>query len=334
LGDDGDDGFAAVHPQVRALLRAMCDLADPDAAPAGAEPTPAELAAERASYLDATLRLGGAAEPVASTEDVVIPAADGARLRGRVYAPQHAPDARALVVWLHGGGWYVGDIPSFDRVARTLANAAGAKVLLVEYRLAPEHPWPVPVQDADATVRWARSAGARQLGTDPARVALGGDSAGGQLALVAARHARDDGLPGLQALLLVYPALDPSLRSESYAAFAEGPMLTRADMQKCWHYYGGAGADRGDPDFAPLTATDWDGLPPARVAVAGQDVLRDDGLALVRTLREAGLPVQERVFADMVHGFARWGGVVDAARELLVWLADGVRAADQPQTPS
>src|SRR3954453_7305649 len=157
----------------------MGDIADPDAAPAGAEPTPAELAAERASYLDSTLRLGGAAEPVASTEDIVIPADDGARLPGGAYAPQHAPDARGLIVWLHGGGWYVGDIPTFDRVARTLANAAGAKVMLVEYRLAPEHRWPVPVHDADAVVRWARAAGAEQLAVDPARVSLGGDSAGG-----------------------------------------------------------------------------------------------------------------------------------------------------------
>src|SRR4051812_5507940 len=309
----------------------MGDVADPQEP--SAEPSPAELAAERADYLDATLRLGGAAEPVASATDVVIPADDGARLPGRVYAPLHAPDAEALIVWLHGGGWYVGDIPTFDRVARTLANAAGAKVMLVEYRLAPEHRWPVPVHDADAVVRWARAAGAEQLAVDPARGSLGGDSAGGQLAVVAARHARADGLPPLRALVLAYPALDPTLDSESYRSFADGPMLTRADMEKCWRYYGGAHADLSDPDFAPLTATDWTGLPPARVAVAGQDVLRDDGLALVRALRDAGLPVQERLFDDMVHGFARWGGVVDAARELLVWLADGVRAADQPQAP-
>src|SRR4051812_29325930 len=155
----------------------MGDVADPQEP--SAEPSPAELAAERADYLDATLRLGGAAEPVASATDVVIPADDGARLPGRVYAPLHAPDAEALIVWLHGGGWYVGDIPTFDRVARTLANASGAKVLLVEYRLAPEHPWPVPLQDAHAAVRWARAAGGGQLGVDPPRVGLGGGSARG-----------------------------------------------------------------------------------------------------------------------------------------------------------
>ncbi|HWI72884.1 MAG TPA: alpha/beta hydrolase, partial [Baekduia sp.] len=190
----------ALHPQVRSLLRAMGDVAAPDTT-SEAEPTPADLAAERAEYLDATMRLGGAAEPVASFDDVVIPAADGARLPARVYAPQHAPGTDALLVWLHGGGWYVGDIPTFDRVARTLANASGAKVLLPEYRLAPEHRWPVQTDDARAVVAWARAAGAEQLDVDPGRVVLGGDSAGGQLATVAARHAARDGLAPLRALL-------------------------------------------------------------------------------------------------------------------------------------
>jgi acetyl esterase len=305
----------AVHPQVRALLEAMAS---------DGEPAPADLVAERAAYLDATLRLGGAAEQVASAVDLVVPSEE-ARLPARLYTPQHFPEAEGLLVWLHGGGWYVGDIPTFDRVARTLANASGLKVLLVEYRLAPEYHWPVQIGDADAVVSWARSeAGATQLAIDPARVVLGGDSAGGQLAVVAARHARTDGLPALRALLLAYPALDPSLASESYKSFADGPMLTRADMARCWGFYLN-GAGDGDPDAAPLVATDWDGLPPTWVAVAGQDVLRDDGLALATTLEGAGIAVQRRVFEDMVHGFARWGGVVDAARELLVWLADGAR---------
>jgi acetyl esterase len=312
---DPDGGLDAVHPQVRALLEAMVSEG---------EPAPADLAAERAAYLDATLRLGGAAEPVASAVDLVVPSGE-ARLPGRLYAPQHFSETDGLLVWLHGGGWYVGDIPTFDRVARTLANASGLKVLLVEYRLAPEHHWPVQIGDADAVVGWARSPeGAEQLAIDPTRVVLGGDSAGGQLAVVAARHARNDGLPAVRALLLAYPALDPSMASESYKSFADGPMLTRADMARCWGFYLD-GAGEGDPDAAPLLATDWDGLPPAWIAVAGQDPLRDDGLGLARVLGDAGLPVHSRVFEDMIHGFARWGGVVDAARELLTWLAAGAR---------
>jgi acetyl esterase len=315
--DDAPDPLAAVHPQVRALMEAMADAA------AGEEPGPADLASERAAYLDATLRLGGAAEPVEAVVDLVIPSGE-ARLPARIYTPQHFPEASGLLVWLHGGGWYVGDIPTFDRVARTLANASGAKVLLVEYRLAPEFHWPVQVGDADAVVAWARSGdGAAQLGIDPGAVVLGGDSAGGQLAVVAARHARSDGLPPLRALLLAYPALDPTMASESYISFAEGPMLTRADMEQCWSYYLD-GADPSDVDVAPLLAGDWDGVPPTWIAVAGQDPLRDEGLALAAALSAAGIPVQTRVFEGMVHGFARWGGVVDDARELLVWLAEGV----------
>jgi acetyl esterase len=322
-----DDGLQALHPQVRSLLRAMGDVADDGgAADAEHEPTPADLAAERAAYLDTTLRLGGAAEPVASAVDLVIPSG-AARLPARLYAPLHAPETDALLVWLHGGGWYVGDIPTFDRVARTLANASGAKVLLAEYRLAPEHRWPVQVGDAGAIVRWARAAdeGAAQLETDPTRVVLGGDSAGGQLAVVAARHAAADGLAPLRALLLAYPALDPAMGSEAYARFADGPMLTRADMERCWRLYLD-GASRTDPDAAPLLADDLGGLPPASIAVAGQDPLRDDGLALAARLEDLGVPVQTRVFDDMVHGFARWGGVVDAAGELLRWLGDAARA--------
>jgi acetyl esterase len=316
-----DEDYAAVHPQVRALLRAMGDIADPGEP--SAEPTPAELAAERADYLDSTIRLGGAAEPVAAVEDIVIPADDGARLPARVYTPLHAPDTAETIVWLHGGGWYVGDIPTFDRVGRALANAAGAKVVLPEYRLAPEHRWPTQVGDADAIVRWARGAGARQLAVDPARVAIGGDSAGGQLALVATRRARsaDAELPPVNALLLVYPCLDPTVSSDAMREFEHGPMLTKADVERCWGYYRGGGAD-DDPDLAPLVATDWDGMPPTRVAVAGQDPLRDDGLRLVGLLREAGVPVRERVFEGMVHGFLRWGGVVDGTGELIGWLAD------------
>jgi acetyl esterase len=278
-------------------------------------PPPADLAAERREYLDATLRLGGAAEPVAAVEDVVVPAADGARLRGRVYVPQHPPDADAWVVWLHGGGWYVGDIPTFDRVARSLANASGCRVLLAEYRLAPEHRWPTQVRDADAIVAWA-------LERAPGRVVVGGDSAGGQLAVVAARHA---GPGALRALLLVYPALDPAMEGASHTEFADGPMLTRADMEKCWDYYLGD-ADRTDPDVAPLLG-DLHGMPATWIALAEEDPLRDDGRRLAAALDRAGAPVVLERFDGMVHGFLRWGGVVDAAGECLRWLGAAARAA-------
>lgn len=306
-----------LHPQVQALL----DAADPDA------PQPADLAGERAAYVDVALRLGGAAEPVAAVEQLVVPSGD-ARLRAALYTPQHEPDTDALVVWLHGGGWYVGDIPGFDRVARSLANASGAKVLLPEYRLAPEHPFPTPTQDAVAVSRWARGDGAAQLAIDPASVVMAGDSAGGQLAAVAARHAADDGLAPLRAQLLAYPALDPTMESESYREFADGPMLTAADMERCWGYYldGRDGTACGD-DADLLRAAPPAGLAPAAILVAGCDPLRDDGLRYADRLRDAGQMVRTVVFDDMVHGFLRWGGVVDRAREAVQWLGEATREA-------
>jgi acetyl esterase len=304
--------------EVRALLAAEAAGED--------EAGPADLAAERAAYLDTTLRLGGAAEPVADVQDLVVPNGD-VRLPGALYVPAHEAATTGLIVWLHGGAWRVGDIPTFDRVARALANAAGQKVLLVEYRLVPEHRFPVQVQDASATVAWARSeAGATRMGVDPRRVIVGGDSSGGQLAAAAVRHARSDGGPPTAAQLLVYPALDPAMDSAAYREFADGPMLTAAAMARCWSDYLD-GHDRGDPDAAVLDAPDRDGLPPTWIATAGIDPLRDDGRRYAALLREAGVPVAERAFDGMVHGFLRWGGVVERTRELLDWLGAAARAA-------
>jgi acetyl esterase len=152
-------------------------------------------------------------------------------------------------------------------------------------------------------------------------VVVGGDSAGANLAAVAARHERD----ALRAQLLVYPALDPAMDSGSYREFADGPLLRPVDMERCWELYLGE-ADRADPDVCPLLATDLEGVPPAYVAVAGHDVLRDDGLRYADALRAAGVEVTVERYEDMVHGFLRWGGVVERARELIRALGEHARA--------
>ena len=305
---------AGLHPQVRALIEA--------AATEEGDAGPPDLEAERAAYLQTSLELGGPVEEVARVEDVVIPDAEGGRIRARAYWPTVPADALGVLVWLHGGGWYVGDVESFDRVTRQLANASGAVCLSVEYRLAPEHPYPAAVQDARAAVAWAAAAGAGQLGTDPARVVVGGDSAGGNLAAVAARHERG----AVRSQVLVYPALDATMDSDSYREFADGHMLRAQDMEQCWEIYLGD-ADRADPDVSPLTADDLAGVAPAYIAVAGHDVLRDDGLRYAQALRAAGVDVTVERYDDMVHSFLRWGGVVERARELIDAVAEYARVS-------
>jgi acetyl esterase len=301
-----------LHPQVRSLVEAS------------AEEPPLDLAAARAGYLQSAIELGGAIEPVAGVDDVVIPRGEG-RVPARVYHPQTPAETAGAMVWFHGGGWCWGDLEGYDRVARSLANAAGHVAVSVDYRLAPEDPFPASVDDALAAVRWARGAGAEQMGIDPARVLVGGDSAGGNLAALAALHVRDDddGLPPLRAQLLVYPALVPAMDTDAAREFADGYMLTADDMRTCWsRWLHGADAAQATP-----LGRDLAGLPPAAIAVAGHDPLRDDGLRYAEALRAAGVDVAVQRYDDVVHGFIRWAGVVDRAGELHAWLGDRARAA-------
>jgi acetyl esterase len=311
--------MAALHPQVEALARAAT-LQEAD--------DPAELAAMRADYAQTAVRLGGALEPVERMEDVMIARPDdqagGAGLRARAYWPKAPAEPLGAVIWLHGGGWCVGDLEGFDRVCRSLCNAAGAVVISVDYRLAPEHPYPAAVVDADLAVAWATGHGAAQLGYDPARVVIGGDSAGGNLATIAARH----NPRSLRAQLLVYPAVDAAMDSPSYREFCDFPMLSADAMDWCWRtYLGDSGLGQADPDVSPLRATDLAGVPPAFIAVAGHDVLRDEGVAYAEALEAAAVPVTLRRYDDMTHGFLRWGGAVDRTRELISELGEQARAA-------
>ncbi len=239
----------------------------------------------------------GPPAPVSRVERLTV-AGGREALEARLYVPGEAEGAEpsALLVYFHGGGWVVGDLDSHDAVCRALAVAAGARVVSVDYRLAPEHPFPAPVDDALAAFADVQRRAAA-LGADPARVAVGGDSAGGHLAAVVAHHA------ACAAQLLIYPVTDCAHEHPSRRTFAEGFFLTAETMRFYQDCFLPAGVDRGDPRVSPLRAPGLAGAPPAIVATAGFDVLRDEGDAYAARLREAGVRTIHRRHDGSVHGF-------------------------------
>jgi acetyl esterase len=256
----------ALAPDVRAVVEASARAA-----------CGSGVADLRAAHDRDAAALAGPGPSMASVRDLAIPGPYGA-IPLRVYKP--ARDASLpWIAYFHGGGWTVGSIDSFDGVARRLAAASGAAVVSVGYRLAPEHPFPVPIDEGLAVVR--------RLARDGGRVAVAGDSSGANIATVVARRLRDEGGPGPRAQALVYPVCDVALDTDSAREFAEGFGFTRAAMRRYWDLYL-AGADGSHPDASPLRAASLRGLAPAFVATAGADVLRDEGEAYASALGAAG----------------------------------------------
>jgi acetyl esterase len=234
------------------------------------------------------------------------------------------PPPPPVVTYFHGGGWVLGGLDSHDRLCRELARQSGAVLVAVDYRLAPEHPFPAGLDDCLAATRWV-AAHAADLGADGSRLAVAGDSSGASLAAGVAAAARDLGGPALALQALAYPALDPSMSTASYAQNADDPFLSRAEMESYWSLYLGGAAP--GPLTAPALATSLAGLPPAYLLLAGRDVLRDEGAAYARRLREAGVPVQVRQREEMVHGFLLCTQWLDAAREGIAELAAALRTS-------
>ncbi|HEX2091311.1 MAG TPA: alpha/beta hydrolase [Longimicrobiaceae bacterium] len=291
------------------------------------EPSPAE---GRARFRHETLAFTGPRTRVGSVRDLEIPG-EGGPLRVRHYAPPSAGGLRPLTVYLHGGGFVIGDLDTHDEPCRLLCRHGETHVLGVEYRLAPEHPFPAALHDAMSALRWARE-NAATLGADRERVAVGGDSAGGNLAAVAARLAAREGrAPAAQ--LLIYPATDMVTPRPSQTFFGEGFFLSQADRAAFTrHYLEGTGIGDADARVSPLLAPDLGGLPPALVVTAGFDLLRDEGEAYAEALRAADTPVREVHVPGQGHGFLHMTGVNPAARAAVVRTArewrkvlDGVR---------
>jgi acetyl esterase len=224
-------------------------------------------------------------------------------IAARHYRPANGA-AAPLLVFYHGGGWTIGDLDTHDALCRLTCRDAGIHVLSIDYRLAPEHPAPAAVEDAYAAFKWAYEH-AGELGAVPGRVAVGGDSAGGNLAAVVSQLARDDGGPAPVLQWLIYPRTDFTAQTRSMSLFARGFLLTRRDMD--WfqaQYLRGSGVDAADPRVSPLLAGSLSGLAPALIAVGGFDPLRDEGESYAAALRAAGTAVDLRYMGSLTHGFA------------------------------
>jgi acetyl esterase len=245
-----------------------------------------------------------------------------AGLPARLYVPDE-PGPHPLLVYFHGGGFVAGDLDTHDAPCRVLCRHAGAQVLSVAYRLAPEHPFPAYVEDALAAFDWAREHAA-ELGADPARVAVGGDSAGGNLSAVVAQERRGPGGPALQ--LLIYPSVDVSTPRRSHELFGEGFFLTSALIEWYARHVLPEGSDPTDIRRSPLLAPDLAGVAPAIVVTAGFDPLRDEGEAYAERLRSAGVPVVARRFRELFHGFVNSVGVSPACRAAVTEVGGMARA--------
>ncbi|HEU5062734.1 MAG TPA: alpha/beta hydrolase [Solirubrobacterales bacterium] len=262
--------------------------------------------------------------PMARVEPLELPGPAGT-LGARLYVPPTSGETPAsLLVYYHGGGWVIGDLDTHDGPCRFLAAHAGVKVLAIDYRLAPEHPFPAAAEDAFAAYEWA-SANAARFGVEPARIGVGGDSAGANLAAVVCLQARDAGLPAPALQLLIYPVTDCAGELPSRRLFGDGFLLTRPDMDFFEDTYLPAGADRGDPRVSVLRAGDLGGLPPAYVATAGFDPLRDEGEAYALRLREAGVRVALRRHPDLIHTFANLTAICPSARRAMLEAAGALR---------
>jgi len=292
--------------------------------------TPAEA---REAYANSRKVLQPPREDVAETRDVTIPGPLG-DIPLRLYRPAgtEASDRLPALIYYHGGGWLLGDLESHDGVCRRFANAARCRVVSVDYRMAPEHKFPAAVEDSATATRWVVEQ-ADRLGIDPDKIAVGGDSAGGNLAAVMALMARDGALPPLAFQLLIYPSTDMMMTTASSQTVTAGVPLTSATMR--WfidHYLPDTTAAR-DWRASPLRAVDLSGVAQALVLTCRYDPLCDEGIAYVRRLEQEGVRTVHLHYSDQTHGFMSMGRIIRAADQAIDMMAAALRKALWPPGP-
>jgi len=304
-----------VHPEAQQLLAAL--------AAAGLPPFEHMTVPQAREAAKGFIDLQGEPEQIA-TEDRTIPGPAG-DIPVRVYTPA-GDGSKPVIVYFHGGGWVIGDLDVCDNPVRRIANRTGAVVVSVDYRLAPEHVYPAAFDDSYAATAWVAEHAA-EFGGDPQRIATCGDSAGGNLAAAVAIAARDRQGPRLAAQLLIYPVTDFNFTTGSYEQNGEGYLLTKGAIQWFWAHYLGAQELGKDPFACPARADNLVGLPPAFVATAEFDPLRDEGEAYAANLRTAGVDVTAKRYDGMVHGFAWTLGATPSGAVLIDDLASAFHQA-------
>ncbi len=305
-----------LDPQVKALLDQMAAANQP----AFHSQSPAD--ARKA--MDALVNVFGPGPEVQKVEDRKIPGPAG-DVPVRIYSPSGKPGG--ILVFFHGGGWVVGDITSHDYVCRTLTNAAGCTVVSVDYRLAPEHKFPAGPDDCYAATMWA-SQNAASLGSDADHIAVGGDSAGGNLAAAVSLMARDRGGPRIRHQMLIYPVTDAAMDTPSQQEFlVDGFVLSKLDMEWFWGYYLANKKDGENPYASPARARDLRNLPPAHIITASHDPLRDEGEAYGELLKKAGNRVKVKRYEGVVHGFFSLQAAIDQGKTANRELAEELKAS-------
>jgi acetyl esterase len=301
-----------LDPQAKQVLEQIAALGLP----------PNHLVSPSQARINMKSRPRAAGPEVARVEDRLIPG-PGVDIPVRIYTPT-GPGPFPILVWFHGGGWVVGDLDTADPTARHLAVGATCLVISVDYRLAPETKFPGAADDSYAATVWAAQR-ATQFDGDPARIAVGGDSAGGNLAAAVALMARDRSGPSLAFQLLVYPVTAPDFDTASYRQNAEGYGLTLDAMRWYWDHYLQGPEDASNPYAAPLVAENLRGLPAALVITAECDPLRDEGEAFAKRLQAAGVPTTYSLYDGMMHGFFGMTAVLDKGKQAMAEACAALR---------